>query len=53
MKIKKEKPMMSVTAIIQGSQNHWSSRNSITRKFYSKFHEKPLHNFFEYIAQAA
>jgi len=31
MKIKKEKPMMSVTAIIQGSQNHWSSRNNITR----------------------
>ncbi|CAG7724771.1 unnamed protein product, partial [Allacma fusca] len=30
IKMKKEKPMMSVTAIIQGSQNHWNSRASVT-----------------------
>ena len=32
VRMKKEKPMMSVTAIIQGSQSHWSPRASVTRK---------------------
>lgn len=35
-KMRKEKPMMSVTAIIQGAQNHCYPRSSMTRKFTFK-----------------